>query len=152
MTWVSMINDAQTDEVVLACVELNHSSWPAPRRYVGNTEDVTVSGSTYTAAHFQLTMPVQAEGRAAEIRFEVYDGDGELFQLLRDTAGPVQGEVFWVLASAPSTIHVGPYDVEIAVVEQQQFMLSGAVSAYPVFEESVNAGVFFNAISFPGLR
>lgn len=148
-----MINDAVTDEIPLTLVVLEHSAWAAPLRLVGNTEDITSDGETYTAAGFEIAFPDQVEGNNGEMRFTLVDADSATLALLRTTADVIDVTVSWVLASDPNTVYAGPIDAEIRAAEGQFGMISGSLTTYPVLSENAVAQerFRFNHKYWPGV-
>ena len=153
MTWDSMINDAETEEIPLTLVVLNHDGWDSPIRLVANTEDIVSNGKTYAAAGFDIAMPDQVEGHNGEMRFSLVDADTTTLALLRTTAEVIDVTVSWVLASDPDTVYAGPIDAEIRAAEGQFGLISGALTTYPVLSENAVAQdrYRFNHKYWPGV-
>ena len=138
------INDAETAEVVLTLVTLDHADWAAPVRLVNDVADFEHDGETYTAAGFQVAMPDQAEDRNAAMRWTLQDVDHDVAVLLRTTNDVIDIEVSYVLASDPDTVQAGPFEAEIRQAELRYGSVSGALVVYPVMEEVANASFRFS--------
>ena len=151
MPWLDAINDAETAEVVLTLVTLDHADWAAPVRLVNDVADFAHDGETYTAAGFQVAMPDQAEDRNAAMRWTLQDVDHDVAVLLRTTNDVIDIEVSYVLASDPDTVQAGPFEAEIRQAELRYGSVSGALVVYPVMEEVANASFRFSTGDFPGL-
>lgn len=151
MTWESMINNPVTGEIPITLVTLSHPDMVAPVRLAANTEDVVSNGNTFGASAFTIAMPDDVERHNGAMRFELYDIDSSLLAQFRAVNDAIIAEVSWVLASDPDTVHEGPYTAEIRALSARFGMISGALTLYPVLEETANAVITFNTRDFPGL-
>lgn len=145
------INAENTSEVWLAMVKLSHDDWAQDIRLVNNTEDVTHDGEVYEAFPFSVRMPDETDdGTLPVVQWAAINAKQELTEEFRSTVGPIDGVVFWVLASSPDTIEIGPMELQLRSFEYDSMYLSGAMVIEPVLDAVFGADNM-DTVNCPGL-
>lgn len=122
----------ETDEIWLACVTLTHPQWAGPVRLVKNTENIVSGGDVYNAYPFDVTLPDEEPEEVPVVRFVASNVSLELMSNIRSIVGPISGEIFWVLASDPNTVELGPLSLEIRSIQYDALNFSGQMVIEPV--------------------
>lgn len=128
------INASETDEVWLAMVILTHPDFAAPIRLVANTENIVHDSQTFIAFPFNVSLPDEEEGQVAVMNWVAANSSNELLEEFRAVSGPISGSVFWVLASSPDDIEIGPMDLELRSFEYDDLTISGGLTVEPVLD------------------
>lgn len=147
---VASINGSETAEVWLPLVELTHSDWSEPVRLARNTEDVTSNGALYLAYPFDISLPDDEVEQTAVVQWVAWNAGNDIVDLFRSVSGPVSGSIFWVLASSPDTVEIGPLNLQIRGFEYTATQIKGAMVIEPIMD-AVFGDMSMDAINAPGL-
>lgn len=126
------INAAETDEVWLAMLVLDHGDFDETIRLVANGEPITHFGNVFEPFPFRVTLPDEGEGAKTLVRFEATNVSLELTTALLAIEGAVSGSIFWVLADTPDVVEVGPLDLEIRGIEYNALTITGSMVVEPI--------------------
>ncbi len=116
-TATAALNAAQTKEVLLCLITLDHDGLANPIRLVNDVADITSRGEVYTACDFDLKLPQESGDRLPSTTAQIANVDRALTASLRGltTPGTVALEV--ILASSPDTVEAGPYRFRTETME-----------------------------------
>lgn len=113
------------DEEIKVLLEINHSSFSAPLRFVSDVDDLVSNGETYTAFPFEINLPTDDENEpGATVRIENVD-DRIGTTLLNLNTDPVTVDIKVVLRSTPDVIEAEWSEFELVDVEITGIFVSG---------------------------
>lgn len=141
---------AESSEVWLCLVEIEHESLTAPIRLVANTQDVVHGGDTYTAYPFRLALPEERDDQLTQVRFEIDNINRLLMVAVRSITTPAAFRLKVVLASDPEVVEAGPFEFTLRDVQYDAFVISGVLMYEDVMNEPWPADTFTPA-SFPAI-
>lgn len=123
-----MFSAQETGEVVLARTEISHPLiLDGPLRFVNNLSDVVVSGDTFTAFPFQVTLPDDADEGVPKLKLIIDNVDRRIVQTIRSLppspAPTVRVDIF--LASQPTVLEASFPDLVLRQVDYDVFTVSG---------------------------
>ncbi len=95
---------AETGEVYLVLLEIDHTTLGTPLRFVNNDADVTSGGNVYTAYPFMPVLPDDQDSREPTAEIRIDNVSRELIDEIRSIADPLTMTLSVVLESSPSTI------------------------------------------------
>lgn len=108
---------AQTAEVFLHLLVIDHADLVAPIRLVNNTENIVSAGNTYTAFPFEVNLPPDQEGELPRVQLVVDNVTQLLVEEVRSISSPFTVSLSVVMASAPDTVEAGPFEFEAKSAE-----------------------------------
>lgn len=109
------IQAESSGDVWLDFIEVTHADLDAPLRFVAGTdEDVVIGEVTWTAAPVSVTLPPDGGERLASVQLVVPAIDTSIMDDLAALADPPRVAVHQALASSPSVVETGPYDLLVA--------------------------------------
>jgi len=138
---------AQSDEVWLQLLTVEHSAIVTPIRIVANTEDVVSRGDTYTAFPFEISIPATS---AESVELVVDNVSRELIEEVRSIDTPLTLTLEVVLASHPDTVEAGPFAFQSRAVEYDVQRMRFTLAYEPLLSEPFPAYVY-TPIEYPGL-
>jgi len=138
---------AQSDEVWLQLLTIDHDDMVAPIRLVSNTEDVVSNGETFTAFPFELAIPATAQ---ESVELIVDNVTRELIDEVRSIDTPFGLTLEIVVASAPDTVEAGPFEFQSRAVEYDVQRLRFTLAYEPILNEPFPA-YDYTPIDYPGL-
>lgn len=95
-----------TDEVVLALLNIDHTDLSEPLRLVLNTEEITSRGNVYLPFYFELTLPDDTAEKPQEARLRVDAVDQRMIAALLLITGAPTVSIEVVLATDPDTVEL----------------------------------------------
>jgi hypothetical protein len=128
------INAEETGEVWVPLVKLTGGGVGAPIRIAANGEAVVHMGETYQPFPFQMDLPDEEPEAEAVMRWVMDNTNLEFIEEFRQATGPITAEAFWVLASQPDTIEIGPLVTELRGFEYDEETISGTLQVDPIME------------------
>jgi len=131
---MTSINNLETAEVWLAMVKLTHPDWTDSIRLVRNTEDVQSNGEVYSQFPFDVSLPDEEAEQTAVVSWVAMNVGAELIAAFRAVSGPIDGEIFWVLASNPDLIEIGPLELQMRGFEYDAATIKGSMVIEPVLD------------------
>lgn len=132
---------AQTDQVFLQLLELDHADLVSPLRFVSNTESVVHDGNTYLPFPFLVDLPDDKEGQITSARLTVDNVDRQVVTAIRSIETAASVTFLVVLASSPDTVEAGPLVFTLRNVSYNAQQVQGEL----IYEERLNLEV-------PGLK
>lgn len=145
----------QTDVIILTLVEIDHADLASPLRFVNNTENVTLSGNTYTAAAFDFRMPDDVEDNIPMAQISLDNVDRQIIEAVRplNTAPDItvyvclldEGTMSCSIEIGPLSFKLKSFDYDADVIKgdlgyEENFLNEG----YPKysFNPRTSAGLF----------
>lgn len=139
-TALNAVLSQQTDEIILTLVEIDHNSLSSPLRFANNTEDVTLSGNTYTAAAFDFRMPDDVEDNVPQAQITLDNVDRQIIEAIRplNTAPDITVNVCLLDESDMScSVEIGPISFKLKSFDYDADFIKGDLG----YEENfLNAG------------
>lgn len=131
---------AETDEVFLRLLEINHADWDEPFRLVQNTEDFEHNGNTYTQWPFQFEPPNDSAVEVSQVTLVLDNIDRTILRALRSITSFATVTFWLVLASEPDTVVGETYVFQLRQVPSYNAkLLSCACLFDAVLSETVPA-------------
>jgi len=140
----------ETDEVYLVLLEVDHSTFPSPLRFVNNDADITSGGNVYTAFPFDAQLPDDTEEKEPLATLRITNVSRELIDEIRSIQSPPSMTISVVLESSPNTIEWGPLDLETRGVTYDADNIIFKL-AYSAFTREPFPYRTFDSVSFPGM-
>jgi hypothetical protein len=147
--WAS-ISAPETSEVWLAMVILSHPSFSDDIRLVRNTQPVTHNGNEFMPFPFDIALPDEEAEQLSVVNWSASNVSKELLDEFRAISGPIEGQIFWVLASNPDLIEVGPLELQIRSFSYNAETISGTMVVQPILE-AVFGSRLMDTANAPGL-
>jgi hypothetical protein len=144
------INAEETGEVWVPMVKLSGGGLTAPIRLAANGESVTHLGQVYQAFPFQMDLPDEEPEAQAVMRWSMDNTDLSFIEEFRKATGPITAEAFWVLASQPDTIEIGPLITELRGFEYDESTIGGTLQVAPLMEQAFSKRQF-NPVNTPAI-
>jgi hypothetical protein len=128
---------AQTDQVFLQLLDIDHENLQDPIRVVNNTETMAHGGNTYLPFPFRIDLPDEQEDTITNARLTIDATDRQIIIAIRQLA--TAPSITWklVLASSPDTVEAGPFDFVLRNVRYSLHTVSGEL----VYEDRLNLEV-----------
>ncbi|MCD7096932.1 DUF1833 family protein [Stenotrophomonas sp. MMGLT7] len=82
-------------------------------RYVNNNEPIEGSDGTYAVAPFEVSLPADTDDGDNGVTMRVDNIDHEVSRTIRAQEGIPTAEIEVVMAAAPATPFVGPYQLQV---------------------------------------
>ncbi|NUN53025.1 MAG: DUF1833 family protein [Planctomycetaceae bacterium] len=147
--WAALAGQ-QTGEVFLLLAVLDHADLPAPLRVVANTEDVVSGGNTYTAYPFLVHLPQEREEEPVRVTLSICNVSKAIVDALRGLSSGPSVTLSVVLASSPSTVEAGPFELTLKDAAYDVLTVQGALG----YEEVLDAPDLeddYSPASFPAI-
>jgi uncharacterized protein DUF1833 len=125
----------ETDEVFLPLVRLMHPDWAEDVRLVADHRDLTHNGEVFTAHAFAITLPEDDPETLPVLQWKADAVSQDLVIALRGVTGKIDAEVFYVLASTPDIVEVGPFEVEMQAVGYDSQQIGGTMTIEQILDE-----------------
>jgi hypothetical protein len=138
---------AQSDEVWLQLLTIEHDDIGAPIRLVDNTEPVTSRGDTYLSFPFMIALPASAQ---ETVELTVDNVSRELIEEVRSIATPLSITLEVVTASDPDTVEAGPFEFQSRAVEYDVQAMRFTLAFEPLLSEPFPAYTY-TPLDYPGL-
>lgn len=140
----------ETNEVYLVLMEIDHSSFGSPLRFVNNDADITSNGDLYTAFPFEVVLPDDVEDKEPLASLRITNVSRELIDEIRSIQSPPSMVLSVILESSPDIIEWGPLSLETRGVTYDADYIVFRL-AYSAFTREPFPYRTFNTIDFPGL-
>uniref|UniRef100_UPI003BA98BB0 DUF1833 family protein n=1 Tax=Stappia sp. TaxID=1870903 RepID=UPI003BA98BB0 len=124
---ISAANAAQTDEVFLVLLEIDHPQLTEPVRLVSNTEDVVSNGDTYVGFPFEISL-FNEDDQTPRAQIRVQNVDRRIGEVVRSLRSVASVAVSVVLASDPDTIELDWIQAELRDVEGDAISVSATIA------------------------
>lgn len=100
------------DEPFLILLEITHTDLAAPIRVVNDVQDIVVSGDTFVAMPFRVTLPDDVKGQIPQATLEVDNIGRELTQWL-EVSGGGQGAKCKIMQVMRSDTSIIEFEIEL---------------------------------------
>lgn len=97
-------NMAQTDEVWLVLLTIDHASLDDPLRFVNNFASIESRGDLFIAFPFEIELPGEDPEGLTDARIRIDNIDRQIVRAIREMAEPPTVLIEIVLASQPDTV------------------------------------------------
>jgi hypothetical protein len=142
--------DQSTDSVFLVLLTLSHPDLPSDIRLVNNRQSVVSGGETYSPYAFGVDMPGDSEGRVSAVYLVIDNTDRSIVQAVRSINDAPTVTIRVVLASAPNTVELGPFEYRLRDVQFTKEEVRGQLVFMERLAREIPAHRFV-ARDFPGL-
>jgi hypothetical protein len=149
---ISSQNTENTDEVWLVLLTIKHANIAengGELYFVNNNEDITAGAKTYVAFPFQLELPGEDQDQPTVGRLRIDNVDRQIVYTLRDLTTPPTVDIEVVLASDPTTVEVGFYDMTLRGVTYDELYVEGTLVFESIYTEPLTLEM--TPSRFPGL-
>ena len=140
----------ETSEVYLVLLQVDHSSFGSPLRFVNNDADVTSGGDLYTAFPFEPQFPDDKEEKEPLATLKIDNVSRELIDEIRSIASPPMMTFSVILESSPNTIEWGPLELQTRGVTYDAQSITFRLG-YNVFTREPFPYRTFDSVNFPGM-
>lgn len=127
-----------------------HPELVAPILLTDAGEDVVVGADTYRHVPLRVALPDMSDESPPAGRLVLDNVSRELIAEIRTISTPLTCELSVVLASAPGTVELGPFDFEVRNIQWGALTLTADLVHEPILGVAVPCDTF-NAAQFPGL-
>jgi hypothetical protein len=103
-----------TNQVFLVTLELTGTGISTPIRVVNDNIDLIVSGVTYSAFPFQITLPSDDPDKPPVAKLSISNVTQLIIDELRALPTPPQVEIAIRMASSPAVVEYGPWQLDAA--------------------------------------
>lgn len=141
---------AETDEVYLVLLEIDHADLGSPLRFVNNNVDITSNGDLYTGFPFEAILPDDAEDKEPTAEIRIDNVSRELMDEVRSLTSPPTMTLSVILESSPNTIEWGPLEFDTRGVTYDAQAIRFRL-AYSTFIREPFPYIAFDSTNFAGL-
>lgn len=141
---------ADTDDVWLVLIKIDHADLAEPIRVVNNMEDITSSGDLYVGFPFDITLPDSREDAAPRARLSIDNVSREIAEAIRTITGAPDVTISVIRAADPDMVEITWPSFIMRNVKWDVDKVYGDLVLEDFTSEPYPAGVFSPA-SFPGL-
>lgn len=141
---------ADTADLWLVLVTIDHDDLAEPIRVVNNTEDVTSGGDLYVGFPFDVTLPDEREEAPSAARLSIDNVSREIAEAVRSVSSAPTVTLEVIRAAAPDTVEVSWPFFSLRNVKWDAFKVSGDLVLEDFTSEPYPAAIFSPA-SWPGL-
>lgn len=141
----------ESDEVVLACVRIDHPDLPAPIRIVNNIESVERTDGTYVPADITVELPDDVEEGNGGATLVCSNTNREVLAQIRTLQGKPSCRIEACLASSPNVVEMGPYEFEIVGSRYDRLRVNLTMGQDSMFLDQYFPAGEYTPISHPGL-
>ena len=149
-TTANKLFDAESDQVWLALITLNHADLSEPIRVVHNTKSIMSRGNQFVAFAFEISPPSDTEGSAPMARLTFDNVTREFTEALRSIVSAPTVVVEVIRADALDTVEISWAGYKLRNVRWDALQISGDLVLDDIATEPFPAGNF-SAAAFPGL-
>lgn len=140
----------ETSEVFLILLEISHADITT-LRFVNNYTDIIGPGAeTYIGFPFDIIIPSDDEQALSQIKLTIDNVDRSIMDEIRSLTSAPDISVSVILASDPTTIEAGPFEMKLRNVDYNASTISGNLQSDDILNEPW-PGVSYVPANFPGL-
>ncbi|GEM_PF-689986 len=103
----------ESEEVLFACVRIDHPDLPQPIRLVNNTEPAVRVDGIYSPADMTVELPDDTEDGSGAAALSCSNVKREVMGYIRSLRGVPTCRIEACLASSPDRVEMGPYRFDI---------------------------------------
>lgn len=140
----------ETAEVVIALITITSDDLADPIYLSLDAKETVSRGNTYLPVPCNLTLPLDAEGRPTEAKFQMDILDQELAEevMALETSPDFLLEI--VLASTPDTVEIAWAGFQLSDVSDDALVMEGTLTVQQYFQQAYPSWTF-TPVEFPGL-
>jgi hypothetical protein len=123
-----MANAQETGEVLLALVTITHSSIVGgPLRVVQDLQNLTSNGNVYTAFPFHVTLPIDSDEGAIQVKLVIDNVDRQIVQTIKaiPPSSPPTVQIDLVVAGQPDVVELSMPGMTLRNVSGDAFQIEG---------------------------
>lgn len=140
----------ETAEVFLACLTISGVGLDT-MRIVNNTEAVIRAVGTHHPYPFEAVLPEDSDTTSPSVQLRIDNCDRQVTRALREYQGVPQCTLEVILASAPDTVEVGPFDFSVLAADYDALVISVSLGYEEDFLNQAVPGQTYTPTSSPGL-
>ena len=144
-------NAAQTAEVLLVLVEIDHDYLITPIRIVDNTQDIISNGYTYTGFPFKLSLPSEEKDNPRSAKITISNVDRSIIATLRTLTTSPDFSVGVIRAANPDNIEMGWYYFKLKDISYTVESVSGTLVYENKLDYNISSEKFLPQ-DFPSLH
>jgi hypothetical protein len=129
---------ADTDEVWLLLLTIEHPTLATPLRFVNNLESVTSRGNLYQAFPFEIELPGQDPESIGEARVKLDNIDRSIVASLRAMTVPPTATFEIILASQPDVIEASFEGLTLRNTDYDALSVRGVLRFEDIVSEPVS--------------
>jgi hypothetical protein len=129
---------ANTDEVWLLLVTIQHPTLATPLRFVNNLQSVTSRGNLFVAFPFEIELPGQDPESMGEARIKLDNIDRSIVSTLRGMTEPPTVTFEIILASQPDTVEASFEGLTLRNSTHDALTVSGILRFEDIVSEPVS--------------
>jgi hypothetical protein len=140
---------AQTEQVFLILLEIDHDDFADPLRFVNNTESIVYDTYSWLPFPFRVDLPDEKDDTISNAKLTIDNIDQSIITELRALGSPATVKVYIIMAATPS-LEAGPFEFTLRNVSYDAYAIRGEL----VYEDRLNLefpGLQFTPEYFPGL-
>lgn len=138
---------AQTSDLWLDLLTIEHSSIGTPIRLVANNQPVTSRSETYLPFPFELALPSTGQ---ESVDFVIDNVTRELVDEIRSIDTPLAIKLERVRVADPDFVEIGPFDFQSRAVEYDVQRMRFRITYEPLLNEPFPYDTY-TPIKYPGL-
>jgi len=141
---------AETNQVFLILIEINHADMASPIRVVNNHQAISSNGQAYVPYAFEFDPPDEREGVVTNAKLIIDNIDRIIVATIRSLSTPPTVTISIVLADTPDSIEAGPVEFKLKNVSYNVETVSGDL----IYNDIDNLNIpfdTFNPVDFGGL-
>lgn len=140
----------ETEEVFLVCLTISGEGLDTLRA-VNNTQPIVRGLSTYHPYPFEAILPEDTDAANPTVSLRIDNVDRQVTRALREYTGIPQVRFEVVLASAPNTVEVGPFDFALTSIEYDALMITGQLGYEEDFMNQAVPAQSYTPTNSPGI-
>lgn len=147
---INAMNAAQTGDVFLTLLTLDHASLDTPIRVVNNNEDITSNGNTFIAYPFEIIWADDRQDAPPRAKLSIDNVDRILIETIRSITSAVNVSVQIVRDADPDTIEAEIENLLLKNITGNTYVIEGDLISNQFLTEGFPAHRFAPH-NFPGI-
>jgi len=125
--------DQETTEAFLVKLEIDHSTWGTPYRFINDRADHTDGSSVEWIGYpFKIRLPDDRDDEAPIAELSIDNVDRQIVQAVREIQSPPSITLWVVLGSDIDDVVAGPYEFSLNSVKWDSLVVSGSLEYEPI--------------------
>ena len=141
---------AETAEVWLMLLKIEHPDLTAPIRIVNNNEEIVSNSQTFIGLAFDIVLPIDSPDRPPEVKITVDNVSRELIESLRSISSSPTVDIQFIRASDPDIVELEWNKFTLRDVRWDAQKITGTLSQADIVTEAFPADTF-SPVQFRGL-
>jgi len=144
------LHAAETDEVFIVLLTIDHADLSAPIRVSSDAVDTVSRGDTFVAFPFELTLPEDSDDRPPRARLRIDNVDRRIVLAIRSIGSTPSVKIEIVRGADPDTVEAVFPDFCLRDLRYDALTVEGTLTLEAFIAEPYPARIFSPA-EFPGL-